>query len=154
MSSSTVLAPRLTRIAHLLVVSDDRRILLCRMATGPADRGLWRPPRAVLPAGRAFGPALFRTLLHGLPCTAARGYGDLVGHRWAAPVSGRREEHRVYVLRARPAPAGGAPRAAGACWFPPQGLPEGCGFWGEIGRLAAGYVEGWLPDGPIRLHWE
>ncbi|MEW2581338.1 hypothetical protein [Streptomyces syringium] len=39
-----------------------------------------------------------------------------------------------------------------ARWVALGELPNG-GFWGELTRFGGGYLQGWLPDGTIRLEW-
>ncbi|WP_433398752.1 hypothetical protein [Streptomyces sp. CA-146814] len=81
--------------------------------------------------------------------------GDVSGRRWA-PVPGHlvpRAETRFYIVRvdAEPIDEGPgrstlwAPRAVLGLWL---GLPD----IESVSTLVDGYLDGWLPDGPITLN--
>ncbi|AUG79304.1 hypothetical protein CFP65_4563 [Kitasatospora sp. MMS16-BH015] len=109
-------------------------------------------PREVLRGPESYRDAAARCCGRLLGDPAPR-WGKVTGHRWASgsPTDVRVEEH---VLIAQPARKGGAfPAGTAVLWADRERLGEllrGADL-GMARDLTSGYLDGWLPDGPITL---
>lgn len=149
--------PRFSRLVTLVAIDDAQRVALFPQPAPSPWR--WALPQCTVQPLEPYSQAAVRLAVH---CFGDRDmrWGSVVGRRWAPPPAGtfpaRVEEH-VFIARAGPSPPGG-PAQAGrpdriAVWTPRASL-------GPILRephldttatLVDGYLDGWLPDGPITL---
>lgn len=147
--------PRFRRVAFVAVI--DRRQTVA-LVPGRSTIGThrWTLPSIHLHQTESYASAARRLLAKGLPGEFLR-WGRVEGRRWA-PVPTLRDEVRreAHVLLFRWTGSYEVMHAEGlgplhwagrALW---SGLVDDCGL-PDIDLLLIGYVEGWIPDGPITL---
>ncbi|MDI5971405.1 hypothetical protein POF50_019030 [Streptomyces sp. SL13] len=142
--------PRLDRRALILILDAKKRLFLC----GSCCRG-WTPPEVRVQSGVDFFKATQSFLEESFDIRDHR-YGDLYGHRWASTSGSwdtvRRVEMRVIIAKideSQPHHLNGGLHV----WWTLEELkmnhrkiyPEG------VVLFVTGYLEGWLPAGPITL---
>ncbi|WP_326766060.1 hypothetical protein OG978_17100 [Streptomyces sp. NBC_01591] len=143
-------SPRFRRIAKLVAIDSAHRIALLPRRAGHRT---WVLPQRCTRLDETYGNAvalLCQDLLASYPIRL----GTVTGRRWAPAPEGLapRAETRFYIVRVDAEPADEGPGGR-ALWAPRAVL----GLW--LGRpdietvnvLADGYLDGWLPDGPITL---
>lgn len=143
-------SPRYKRLAKLIAIDSAERIALLRHH--PEHR-TWALPQRAVRFDETYGSAVAR-LCHSLLAAYPTRLGTVSGRRWAPAPQGhtRHAETRFYIIRVDAAPAdegpGGrtlwAPRAVVSLWL---GRPD----VEVVSVLVDGYLDGWLPDGPITL---
>ncbi|MEU8739314.1 hypothetical protein [Streptomyces halstedii] len=134
----------------LVVIDSAHRIALLPRS---ADHRTWVLPQRCARLDKTYGDAvaqLCRDLLAAYPIRL----GSVTGRRWAPPPEGLvpRAEVRFYIVRVDAKPVDNGPGRS-TLWAPRAVL----GLW--LGRpdietvkvLVDGYLDGWLPDGPITL---
>ena len=144
--------PRFDRRAFLLLIDDQQRLLLC----GACCRG-WTVPQVRLNSGANYLAQATHFLRQRFELRSPR-FSALHGLHQS-----RREElweydrptaSRVYIVRVADKESAAMQHMAGghALWTVTQlrqrrreVFPEG------VVLLAAGFIEGWLPDGPLEL---
>ncbi len=144
--------PRFDRRAYLLLLDDQQRLLLC----GACCRG-WTVPQVRLDAGADYAGQAVWFLRERFGVRNAR-FSSLYGlHQSRSDESwesDRPTASRVFIVRVTDEQAETARNSGSghALWSVAQlrrrrreVFPEG------VALLAAGYTEGWLPDGPIQL---
>ncbi|WP_420823086.1 NUDIX domain-containing protein [Streptomyces peucetius] len=135
----------MSRVVHLVALDEAGRLLLTRRP-GEASWGL---PALGLKSSDSYATAVRRLL-----CKAAVEFvcvGASDGRRWAAPGPGARVEQHFQLARVR----GDAPKnCSHHRWAMLQQIRSHSERWSELRRLAEGYLQGWIPDGPIRLEWD
>lgn len=146
----TLPAPRFRRVAKLVAIDSAHRIALLPHHAGHRT---WVLPQRCARLDETYGDVvaeLCGNLLASYPIRL----GSVTGHRWA-PVPeglGPRAEARFYIVRVHAKPVNEGP-GRGTLWAPRAVLE----LW--LGRpdvetvkaLVDGYLDGWLPDGPITL---
>lgn len=137
--------PRLRRVVHLVAL-DEAGLLLLAAAPGTAAGVL--PTLRLRP--RDLYAAAARQLQQHLGVHVLRP-GTVSGHRRAPAGPAPRVEERFHLVRAR---RGGPGALPGHHWCRPGRFPLHGPRWAEVRRLIAGYLQGWIPDGPIRLEWD
>ncbi|MFB6650924.1 hypothetical protein ACFCWW_03430 [Streptomyces microflavus] len=143
-------APRFRRVAKLIAIDSAHRIALLSRRTGHRT---WVLPQRCARLDETYGDAvaeLCGNLLASYPIRL----GSISGHCWAPAPEGLtpRAETRFYIVRvdAKPVDEGPgrstlwAPRAVVGLWL---GHPD----VEAVKILVDGYLDGWLPDGPITL---
>lgn len=130
---------------HLVALDEDGRLLL---AAG-ADQTPWALPALKLRPEDSYAAAA-RRLQQRLGVTVLRP-GTVSGHRWAPAGPAPRTEERFHLARVHRADPSAPP---GHRWLRPERAPLDGPRWAEVRRLVDGYLQGWIPDGPIRLEWD
>ncbi|WP_228182547.1 hypothetical protein [Streptomyces anulatus] len=143
-------APRFRRVVKLIVIDSVHRIALLPRR---ARHRTWVLPQRCARLDETYGNAaadLCRDLLDSYPIRL----GSVTGRRWAPAPEGLtpRAEARFYIVRVDAVPVDEGPGRS-PLWAPRAVL----GLW--LGRpdveavkvLVDGYLDGWLPDGPITL---
>ncbi|MFD0290676.1 hypothetical protein ACFWJS_05285 [Streptomyces sp. NPDC127061] len=145
--------PRFDRRAYLLLLDDQRRLLLCGGCCGG-----WSVPQIRLASSAHFMESATRFLDEQFGVTSPR-FGSVYGIRQSC-ANGNWEFDRVTAVRAFIVHISNAEAAAverksstHSRWSIAdlrrrrrEIFPEG------IVLLATGYIEGWIPDGPISLN--
>ncbi|MEU4358838.1 hypothetical protein [Streptomyces virginiae] len=144
--------PRFDRRAFLLILDDQRRLLLC----GACCRG-WTVPQVRLDTGADYLGQAARFLRQRFGVHSPRFsalYGLHQSRREGFWESDRRTASRVFIVRVtdKESTAVQCMTSSHALWTVTQlrrrrreVFPEG------VVLLTAGYIEGWLPDGPLEL---
>ncbi|GGX48864.1 hypothetical protein [Streptomyces chryseus] len=144
--------PRFDRRAFLLLLDDQRRLLLC----GACCRG-WTVPQVRLDTGADYLGQATRFLRHRFGLRSPRFsalYGLHQSRREEVWESDRTTASRVFIVRITDEEAAAMQRMTSghALWTLTElrrrrreVFPEG------VVLLAAGYTKGWLPDGPLEL---
>ncbi|MFE6739135.1 hypothetical protein [Streptomyces tubercidicus] len=148
-------APRFQRIATLVAIDSEHRVALLR--TQDSAPPIWELPQRGVGLAESYSESVTRLagqLMNERSVRSVR-WGTITGHLWAQPREGNatRIETRYFIARTSPAARGG--------------LTGGCTFWAPRASLGAfldaprfeitsilvdGYLDGWLPDGPITLN--
>lgn len=144
--------PRLGRRTYLLLLDDQRRLLLCGGCCGG-----WTVPQVRMPASANFLDSATRFLQERFEVTAPR-YGSVYGIRQSRTGEGwefdRATATRVFIVHISDGEGSAIEKQSvtHARWSIEELRrrrreisPEG------IVLLVTGYVEGWIPDGPITL---
>ncbi|OKJ49316.1 hypothetical protein AMK28_33065 [Streptomyces sp. CB02115] len=145
--------PRLDRRTYLLLLDDQRRLLLCGGCCGG-----WTVPQVRMTSDTSFLESATRFLQERFEVAAPR-YGSVYGIRqsrigedWEFD---RATATRVFIVRISDGEGSAIEKQSvtHARWSIEELrrrrreiFPEG------IVLLVTGYVEGWIPDGPITLH--
>ncbi|MFH9425424.1 hypothetical protein [Streptomyces sp. NPDC017529] len=137
--------PRLRRVVRLVAL-DEAGLLLLAAAPGTAVGTL---PALWLRPGDSYAAAA-RHLQQRLGVHVLRP-GTVSGHRWAPAGPALRVEERFHLVRVR---RGSSVSPPGHHWCQPGRVPPHGPRWAEVHRLIEGYLQGWIPDGPIRLEWD
>ncbi|WP_406490693.1 NUDIX hydrolase [Streptomyces phaeochromogenes] len=144
------------RVVFVAVLSSDGRLAL---AANDLSGAL---PRWVLPSGsvratETYREAAVRVLRDAVAAMPTRG-GTVEGCRWAqvpAPVGRSRREAHVFIFRLAAAddPPEHQPWRGATHWAGPEQWQELCTLCDlpDMDVLLTGYLEGWIPDGPITL---
>ena len=143
-------APRLRRIAKVIAIDLAQRIALNPL---PTSHPAWVLPQQARLSAETYMDAVNRLCHELFPAHPTR-IGTVTGRRWAPTpgASSLRTEVRFYIVRVDAEPADEssgsrilwAPRAVLGLWLD-QAESE------TAGVLIDGYLDGWLPDGPITL---
>jgi hypothetical protein len=143
-------SPRLRRIAKLIAIDSAHRIALLPRRAGHRT---WVLPQRCARLDETYGHAVAR-LCRDLPASYPIRLGTVTGRRWAPALedAAPRAEARFYIVRVDAEPVDEGPERS-TLWAPRAVL----GLW--LGRpdvdtvnvLVDGYLDGWLPDGPITL---
>ncbi|MGA5427875.1 hypothetical protein ACPCVL_13890 [Streptomyces koyangensis] len=143
-------APRLHRIAKVIAIDPTHRIALLPPEAGHPK---WTLPQRPALLGDNYTDTAYRLCRDLFPVRPMR-IGTVTGHRWAsAPERATlRREERFHIVRVA---AGSADEISGKniFWTPRAALD----LWLDhsevetVKVLTDGYLDGWLPDGPITL---
>ncbi|WP_274915247.1 hypothetical protein [Streptomyces sp. WZ-12] len=144
-------APRFQRIATLIAIDSDYQVALLR--TPNPSTPIWGLPQRRVGLTESYRGTITRLAGQLTPERSVR-WGDVIGHLWApAPENNAaRTEVRYFIARANPAAHTGiygdflfwVPRASLGTFLDPRRLEVAA-------MLVDGYLDGWLPDGPITL---
>jgi hypothetical protein len=149
--------PRLRRVATLVAIDPDQRVALFLLVGSTQPH--WVLPKSTVQLMESYSEAVVRLSARCLGSRALR-WGSVVAHRWASPPSGapltRTEEH-IFIARAGPSPPRSPSHAdatdSDAAWMPRASLGRLLQetHLDSTASLVDGYLDGWLPDGPITL---
>ncbi|MFT2018764.1 hypothetical protein ACMA1D_23400 [Streptomyces sp. 796.1] len=143
-------ASRFRRIAKDIAIDATHRIaLLPHLANNRA----WRLPQHSARLNEPYADTVVR-LCRDLLSPYPTRLGTVTGRRWAPAPEGpaREAEVRFYIVRVDTEPDNEGPGGR-ILWVPRAvlGLWLGCPEVKSVSVLVDGYLNGWLPDGPITL---
>lgn len=150
--------PRFLRVATLIVIDTHEHVALIRPSGSSA--GAWALPQRPVRLVESYAEAASHLAAQ---CFSGMTFlwGTVVGRRWAPPPGqkshARTEQHLVFA-RVKPS---GSPRRThtteprpAVAWVArttlQRVLPEA--HHDSTATLIGGYLDGWLPDGPITLY--
>ncbi|SFX45708.1 hypothetical protein SAMN02787144_1003167 [Streptomyces atratus] len=146
-------SPRLTRIAHLLLLDHRRHRVLLRDAADALT-----PPHIVCGTRQSYHQAATQAAGTWWGLTSWEAV-PVIGHAWATPPGadrGRRTERRLLMatvthpLRPRSEPAQLQVRWWNLGQVRQSHRPT---HPTELADIVEGYWDGWLPDGPLTVEW-
>ncbi|MFJ4873740.1 hypothetical protein ACIP93_00740 [Streptomyces sp. NPDC088745] len=143
-------APRLRRIAKVIAIDLTHRIALLPQET---DHPKWALPQQTALLDETYTDTVSRLCEDLFPTYPTRN-GTVVGRRWATAPEGPtlRVETHFHIVRVDAEPADDIPSQR-ILWAPRTII----GLWLQASEtetakiLIDGYLDGWLPDGPITL---
>lgn len=147
---------RFRRVATLVAIDTSQCVALLRRSS--AFPPLWALPRQTVRLAETYVEAVVQ-LANRLFRGQQLRWGSVVGRRWApVPVTPRvRVEEHVFIARAgslqtSAGSKSGKPEQALA-WIPRASLEDALRepYGDTTATLVDGYLDGWLPDGPITL---
>lgn len=149
--------PRFQRMATLVVIDGRQRVALL-----PRPDSAARPftfPRSPVGLAESYAQAAVRLATHSFTSLTLQ-WGSVAGRRWAALPDGvaraRREEH-VFLTRIKPSLTSSSVKrgrpAPAIVWTPRAHLQHLLQepHFDSTATLIDGYLDGWLPDGPVTL---
>ncbi|MFF9069743.1 hypothetical protein ACF09E_30775 [Streptomyces sp. NPDC014891] len=134
-------ATEVRRTLLIVLLSHDSRTIL--LERGP-DASTWLPLSIDVPSHRSYAQVVHRW-------RQPRMRRASVTARMATRVGHVRSDYRVVIFKL-PQPARSARFSPQARWWPISDLETLPVFPQELGFLMTGYVQGWIPDGPITLN--
>lgn len=143
-------SPRFQRLATLAAIDADEKVALLPSSSHPTAG--WSLPRCLVRAHETYAEAAARLAADCFQSRPLR-WGTVVGRRWAPPPGGaprvRVEEH-VFLART------GAHQSSNSAllWTARGNLSSYLleRHADTTASLVDGYLDGWIPDGSIRLY--
>lgn len=138
-------APRLRRLVRLITIDSQERIALVCLT--PPRPQTWALPEREVPLRGSYAHTASTLALDRLGTSEIR-WGTVTGRRWGRRGAGRRTEVHYFIARTDSQPAD-----TSLMWISRPHLNSyltGRLFQDTL-NLTDGYLDGWLPDGPITL---
>ncbi|MFD7260524.1 hypothetical protein [Streptomyces sp. NPDC059874] len=138
-------APRLRRLVRLIVIDSDELIALVRPT--PPRPQTWALPEREVPLRGSYTHTASALALDLMGTSEIR-WGAVTGRRWSRPEAGRRTDVHYFIARTDFPPAGKT-----VMWISRLHLDSHLAgrLLQDTSNLTNGYLDGWLPDGPITL---
>lgn len=133
------------RTLLVVLLSHDGRSILLERRPGA---GAWWPLHIDVPPHRSYTRTVHRWKRHRRRRTGMR-RGSVTGRLTVRTSAGRADYLLVILKLVRPEAA--ETFSTFARWWPIADVDASAVFPQELGTLMTGYVEGWIPDGPIAL---
>ncbi|WP_443059860.1 NUDIX domain-containing protein [Streptomyces sp. NBC_00467] len=151
-------SPRFRRMATLVVIDADEQVALFQQP-GEAS-GHWALPQGNVRLSESYAEAAARVTARCFNGRPVR-WGSVIGRRWAPPPDDQslvRVEEHLFLARAGPSVSSSSASAdcpgPTAVWTPRAALDQVLreSHVDSTTDLVHGYLDGWLPDGPITLY--